>query len=787
MYSAQQSRIESFIWGIADDVLRDVYVRGKYRDVILPMVVLRRFDAVLEKTKDAVLRTHEELRGLGLVRPEQLDFPLREAAGEAFYNTSPFTLQKLSKRTTAQQLRSDFEAYLDGFSPNIKEILDNFEFRNQIPKLSRNDTLGMLINKLLSPEINLSPEPVLDAYGRVRLPGLDNHAMGTIFENLVRRFNEENNEEAGEHWTPRDVVKLMTRLMFLPIADKIKGGTYLLYDGACGTGGMLTVAEETLRDLSSKHGATDIVTRLYGQEINSETYAICKADMLLKGDGEAADNIKGGPECSTLSNDAFPRQHFDFMLANPPYGKSWKADQERLGGKANISDPRFIVTFDGETEPSSLVTSSSDGQMMFLANMVSKMKTNSPLGSRIAEIHNGSSLFTGDAGSGESNIRRWIIENDWLEAIVALPLNMFYNTGIATYIWVITNRKSQARKGKVQLIDATGWSTPLRKNLGSKNCELSPADTERITQAFMDFAETEHSKIFPNEEFGYWKVTVERPLRLSSQFTKARVEALRFASGDAEARELLYEKFGDDLFTDFAGVSKQVREQLEQWARETGPDEDETDADVPVLKESTRKKLLNAKTWQRDGQLVKAGMALLNDMGEQIFDDYNQFERQAGVAMGRLGLMLSPADRKVLLRGMSWRDETAEPVILKRHKVGTAERPLYGLYEIEETKSGKPQTAVVEFEPDSELRDIEQVPLLEPGGIEAFFRREVLPYAQDAWIKASATKKGYEISFTRHFYKPPVLRSLEEIRADIVALEKETEGLLGDLFDGDAK
>jgi type I restriction enzyme M protein len=783
VYSAQQSRIESFIWGIADDVLRDVYVRGKYRDVILPMLVLRRFDAVLEKTKDDVLRTYEELKSLGLVDPAELDFPLREVAKEAFYNTSPFTLQKLAKRTTVQQLRVDFEVYLDGFSPNVKEILDNFEFRNQIPKLSRNGTLGMLINKLLSSEINLSPEPVLDAYGRIRLPGLDNHAMGTIFENLVRRFNEENNEEAGEHWTPRDVVKLMTRLMFLPVANEIKGGTYLLYDGACGTGGMLTVAEETLRKLSDEHGGEEVVTRLYGQEINSETYAICKADMLLKGDGEAADNIRGGPEWSTLSNDAFPTQRFDFMLANPPYGKSWKADQERLGGKANISDPRFNVIFDGETAPSSLVTSSSDGQMMFLANMVSKMKTDSRLGSRIAEIHNGSSLFTGDAGSGESNIRRWIVENDWLEAIIALPLNMFYNTGIATYIWVITNRKAEARKGKVQLIDATGWSTPLRKNLGSKNCELSPADAERVTQAFQSFTQTEHSKIFSNEEFGYWKITVERPLRLRSQFTKERVKTLRFASGDEEARELLYEMFGDDLHTNFARVAKQVREQLDLWARTAGSDEDEVDADVPVLKDSSRKKLLNPKTWERDGQLVSVGTALLGELGEQTFDDYGKFDRRAGEAMGRLGFKLSAADRKVLLRGVSWRDETAHPVVLKHHNSHTEARPLYGLYEVDDPKFGPPRTRVVEYEPDSELRDTEQVPLPEVGGIETFFRREVLPYAGDAWIKESATKKGYEISFTRHFYKPPVLRSLETIRKDIVALEKETEGLLGDLFD----
>ncbi|MDT0427868.1 type I restriction-modification system subunit M [Streptomyces salyersiae] len=783
VYSAQQSRIESFIWGIADDVLRDVYVRGKYRDVILPMLVLRRFDAVLEKTKDDVLRTYQDLKSRGLLDPGLLDLPLREVAGEAFYNTSPFTLQKLAKRTTAEQLRIDFVAYLDGFSPNVKEILNNFEFTNQIPKLTRNGTLGMLINKLLSSEINLSPEPVLDAYGHIRLPGLDNHAMGTIFENLVRRFNEENNEEAGEHWTPRDVVKLMTRLMFLPVADKIKGGTYLLYDGACGTGGMLTVAEETLRDLSSAHGGNHVVTRLYGQEINSETYAICKADMLLKGDGEAADNIKGGPEWSTLSNDAFPLLHFDFMLANPPYGKSWKADQERLGGKDNISDPRFNVVFAGDTMSSSLVTSSSDGQMMFLANMVSKMKPEGQQGSRIAEIHNGSSLFTGDAGSGESNIRRWIIENDWLEAIIALPLNMFYNTGIATYIWVITNRKSEARKGKVQLIDATGRSTPLRKNLGSKNCELSPADAEHVTQAFQNFTQTEHSKIFPNDEFGYWKVTVERPLRLRSQFTKDRVQAMRFASGDAAARELLYEKLGNDLYTDFKSMAKQVREQLNLWARATGPDEDEVDADVPVLKEAAHKKLLNPATWERDGQLVTVGTALLGELGEQVFDDYNEFDRQAGEAMSRLGCKLSAADRKALLRGVSWRDETAKPVILKRHKAQTAPRPLYGLYEIEDPKSGRSQPRVVEYEPDSELRDTEQVSLLEDGGIETFFRREVLPYVEDAWIKESATKKGYEVSFSRYFYKLPVLRSLEDIRADIVALEKETEGLLGDLFD----
>ena len=340
--------------------------------------------------------------------------------------------------------------------------------------------------------------------GSVRHPGLDNHGMGTIFEELVRRFNEENNEEAGEHWTPRDAVRLMAKLVFLPIADQIESGTYLLYDGACGTGGMLTVAEETLQELATERGK-QVSTHLYGQEINAETYAICKADLLLKGEGEAADNIVGGPEHSTLASDAFPAREFDFMLSNPPYGKSWKTDLEHMGGKKDMRDPRFAIEH-GDDSEFSLVTRSSDGQMLFLANKLSKMKQHTKLGSRIAEVHNGSSLFTGDAGQGESNIRRWIIENDWLEAIVALPLNMFYNTGIATYVWVLTNRKPAHREGKVQLIDATGWHRPLRKNLGKKNCELGEADIARVCETFLAFEESEQSKIFDNAAFGYWKV-----------------------------------------------------------------------------------------------------------------------------------------------------------------------------------------------------------------------------------------------------------------------------------------
>lgn len=494
----QLSWITNFIWGIADDVLRDLYVRGKYRDVILPMVVLRRLDAVLEPTKQAVLKLKVSLDKAKVVNQDKA---LRQAAAQDFYNTSPFTMRDLRNCTSQSQLKADFETYLNGFSPNVQDILEKFEFRNQIPRLSKADALGTLLEKLLDPSVNLSPNPVLHTNGMVKHPGLDNHAMGTIFEELVRKFNEENNEEAGEHWTPRDVVKLMANLIFLPVADQIESGTYLVYDGACGTGGMLTVAEETLQKLAAGHGK-QVATHLYGQEINAETYAICKADLLLKGEGEAADNIIGGPEYSTLANDRFGTRRFDFMLSNPPYGKSWKSDLERMGGKDGIKDPRFIFEYEDDPE-FSLLTRSSDGQLLFLANMLSKMKHDTSLGSRIAEVHNGSSLFTGDAGQGESNVRRWIIENDWLEAIVALPLNMFYNTGIATYIWVLSNRKPAHRKGKVQLIDATEWYKPLRKNLGKKNCELSEEDIGRICDAFLKFKETEQSKILPNAALGY--------------------------------------------------------------------------------------------------------------------------------------------------------------------------------------------------------------------------------------------------------------------------------------------
>jgi len=694
--------IANFIWGIADDVLRDVYVRGKYRDVILPMTVIRRLDAILEPSKKTVLQMKEQLDSAGIANQHAA---LCQASGEAFYNVSPFTLRDLKSRAKLQQLKADFEAYLDGFSPNVQEILDKFKFRNQIPTLIEADILGYLIEKFLDPRINLSPKPILDVDGNELLSALDNHAMGTIFEELIRRFNEENNEEAGEHFTPRDVVKLMADLIFLPVADDIESGTYLVYDGACGTGGMLTVAEERLIGLAKDRGK-DVSIHLYGQEVQPETYAISKADLLLKGEGEEADNMKYG---STLSNDAFPSQEFDFMLSNPPYGKSWKTDLERLGGKSDIKDPRFVTQHASDPEYK-MITRSSDGQLMFLVNKLSKMKHNTRLGSRIAEVHNGSSLFTGDAGQGESNIRRWIIENDWLEAIIALPLNMFYNTGIATYIWVLTNRKTTERQGQVQLIDATEWSVPLRRNLGKKNCELAEEHIRTICDLVVNPVETEKSKIFPKEAFGYWKVTVDRPLRLAVDLSQA--------------------KLGQ-----FDNICAKTKEK----------------------------------------PLARLVRRIADSMGSGPHLDFNAFLEACQAEANEHGVKLTAKRKKQLQNDLAFISEDAEPVIKKIHKRNKVDPdPLHGLYADE--ISAKP--CVVEYEPDVALRDTEQVPLLEEGGIPAFISREVLPYTPDAWVDVSKTQIGYEISFTRHFYKPAPMRTLDEIKADIYALEQETDGLL---------
>ncbi len=651
--------IVNFIWRIADEVLRDVYVRGKYRDVILPMTVVRRLDALLEPTKDAVLRSKADLDAANVIDQEEA---LRQATGQTYYNTSPFTLRSLDNHGGEQQLWMNFETYLEGFSPNVQDIFEHFEFRAQIRRLAKASVLGALIQKFLSPDINLTPAPILNTDGSIKLPGLDNHAMGTIFEELIHRFNERNNEEAGEHWTPRDAVELMSHLIFLPIANQIESGTYSLYDGACGTGGMLTVGAETLTRLAQARGR-QVVTHLYGQEINAEAYAIAKADQLVRGNGDAVEHIVGGPEHSTLTNDAFPNHQFDFMLCNPPFGKNWKNDLAKMGVKTGMKDPRFVIRYGGETNYS-LLTRSSDGQLMFLANMLSKMNNQSKFGSRLAAVHNGRALYIGEAGQGESNIRRWILENDWLEAIVALPPNMFYNTSIPTYIWVLANRKVEPRKGKVQLIDATQWFTRLRKSLGQKSCELSTANIHRICETFLSFEETEQSKILPTAAFGYWKVTIERPLRVG------------------------------------------------------------------------------------------------------------------GAKPGRI---YTPTEIKVL-RDQGERDENAPAVIKKIYaKTKIAANPLRGLFPA--TIRGR--ACVVEYEPDIALRDVERVPLLRQGAIPGFMVDEVLPYATDAWYDPRTVTLGYEINFARHFYKPPQMRTLGEIRSELLKVADETEQMLREIINGD--
>lgn len=579
------NQIVSFIWGIADDCLRDVYVRGKYRDVILPMTVIRRLDAMLEETKLSVLAMKKELDAAKIDN----QWPaLCNVAGQAFCNASPFLLKDLTSRAKAQTLKADFVAYLDGFSPNVQVILDKFKFRNQIDTMVDADILGAVIEKFTSSDINLSPNPIYkDADKKIlKHPGLDNHGMGTIFEELIRKFNEENNEEAGEHWTPRDVVELMADLVFMPIADQIKDASYSCYDGACGTGGMLTVAQDRLMTLAKDRGK-EVAIHLFGQEVQPETYAICTADMLLKGDGEEAEHIMYG---STLSDDLHASRQFDFMLSNPPYGKSWKTDAEKMGGKKDILDARFN-TYLENGEEMAMIPRTSDGQLLFLLNNVAKMKKDTDLGSRIAEVHNGSSIFTGDAGSGESNARRYMIENDLVEAIIALPDKMFYNTPLSTYIWILSNRKEERRKGKIQLIDASEMKSPLRKNMGDKGCELTPEIRKEIVRIFMEMEESERSMVFDNNEFGFWSITVERPLRLRVYPDREIPESV-FRKKDemASVREALSSVPKDTPLNDWnafakvtklkSGVLKRIRPYITERDLLACPVEGEADAEL---------------------------------------------------------------------------------------------------------------------------------------------------------------------------------------------------------------
>ena len=714
------NQIVNFIWRIADDVLRDIYARGKYRDVILPFTVLRRLDALLEPTKEKVLKVNQYLI------QSQIDnkSALKGQSGYKFYNTSKFTFKTLLN--DPNHIGSNLENYLDGFSEEVQEIIGKFKLRNQLETMEESGITFALIEKFVSRDINLSPEEAVNSKGEI-LPPLTNLGMGYVFEELIRRFNEENNEEAGEHFTPREIIKLMTHLLFLPVRDKLtEASMYLIYDPACGSGGMLTEAEQFAKELT--HERNEFF--LYGQEVNPETYAICTSDMLIK--DKDPDNIAYG---STLSKDNFPHLRFDFMLSNPPYGKSWEIDYDAIvGDKKRIKDDRFRVG----------VPRKSDGQLLFLVNMISKMKQDTALGSRIAIVHNGSALFTGDAGSGESEIRKQIIEGDWLECIIELPQNIFYNTGISTYTWVLSNRKPNHRQGKIQLIDASQLYRKLNKNLGQKNCELTDEHIDKITRLYLNFEESEISKIFSAQEFGYQKITVERPLRLSARFTPKAVETLRFVDTLRAEMEWVYKRFDDAVYEDLTLYKQQIEAYLTHNEIKLSP--------------ANKKKLLDPKFWNVQKEIMGVAEKLMVELSDYESNDFNEFQHAVDDTLKMLGIRLKAAEKKTILNAVSWKDENAQPVIKKRERDGT-----------------------FHYEPDPDLRDAGNVPLTQE--IYDYFQAEVLPYVPDAWIDEEKTIKGYGIPFTKYFYRYQPLPNLEDITADILALTQETEGMLQNIIE----
>ncbi len=670
MDSVQYNKMFSFLWNIATDVLVNNVEAVEYKKIILPFIVLRRLDLLLEPKQKMVAETSASPDFHALPQESQCE-QLYAITGFPFYNTSVYTMKTLRSEKDNTRLMQSFNAYLDGFSFHVQDIIKKFDLKHSLERLAGNSCLGLLIDKFTDENINLGIAPVLDEDGKVKHPGLDNHTMGTLFEELLRRFNEDYAvTSAGEHYTPRDYVRVLADVAIKPLESKLKKGTYEIYDAACGTGGILSISEEAFHELGFR-----IETNIYGQELQPDTYAICKAEMMIAGKNKPLDYTASGIKRerfaygSTISQNGHEGKYFDFCISNPPFGTPYKKDLENWGytKKEQINDPRFRPQIGSETLD--FLPSIDDLQMLFLANNLSRMKDDTELGTRIVEIHNGSSLFTGDAGSGPSNLRQYIIENDLLEAVIAMPENMFYNTGIGTFIWVVTNRKEERRKGKVQLIDATALKSPLRKNLGEKNCEVSAGNRAAIVKLLMDFEENEQSKIFPNAEFGYWSITVERPLRLKllphADLTEAKLKEKELAEVKAALAKL--------------------------------------PADAPLL------------------DFDKC--AAIMDMKKTLLKKVRPFITEVC--------------------------EDAEPVA---------------------------------GEADPKLRDYEQIPLLYKGGIEAFMKNEVLPYAPDAWIDEEKTVVGYELSFTKYFYKPVELLSIESLTADIEALEAQTDGMLKEIL-----
>lgn len=785
MNQAVHNKLVSFIWSIADDCLRDVYVRGKYRDVILPMVVLRRLDALLEPTKNAVL---EELT----FQRDEAKFTewdengLRSASGYVFYNTSEWTLQRLHDTATNNQqiLQANVEDYLNGFSINVKEIIEKFKLKSQVRHMAAKDVLLNVLEKFTSPYINLTPFIKNDPDGRKLFP-LSNLGMGYVFEELIRKFNEDNNEEAGEHFTPREVIDLMTHIIFEPVKDKLPP-VITIYDPACGSGGMLTESQNFIKDEEGEIRAKGDVY-LFGKEINDETYAICKSDMMIKGNDPA--NIRVG---STLSTDEFAGTTFDYMLSNPPYGKSWASEQKFIKDGKDIIDPRFQIKLKdywGNEEDADATPRSSDGQLLFLMEMVNKMKplSQSPMGTRIASVHNGSSLFTGDAGGGESNIRRYLIENDWLDAIIQMPNNLFYNTGITTYIWIVSNNKAPNRKGNVQLIDAGQLYRKLRKNLGNKNCEFAPEHIRQIVEVYTAMQAVERTinpttneeegiaaKLFDNTDFGYYKATIERPKRLKAQFTPERIAELRFDKTLREPMEWAFTAFGDEVYTNLAKHEKTITD----W----------TEKQELNLNAKQAKAVVNAATWQKQLDLMNTANDLMTAVGNDEYNDYNVFKEKVDAAIKASTNKLSGSEKNAILNAVSWYDANAEKVIKGTAKLAGEKLELllehldckasqladYGYYAT--NKKGE----FIEYETESDLRDTENVPVKE--NIYNYFLKEVKPHVPEAWMNMDATKIGYEVSFNKYFYRHKPLRSIEDVTADILQLEHESDGLIKEIL-----
>lgn len=692
MEQTQYNQLFSFIWNIATDVLVYAFEKGEYKKIIMPMMVLRRIDVLLEPTKESLLAQKKMLDAHNISNQDPILF---NTTGYPFYNSSLFTMKTLKSETDPNRLKMNFIDYLNGFSKDVQDILDKFHLRQMVDNLTEAERLGSIIEKFTDEKINLSNKPVLNDDGTVRLPALDNHTMGTMFEELLRKFNEENNvTEAGEHFTPRDYVKLLADLAVLPVSDKIKDNTYTVYDGACGTGGILTIAQDRIKEIATQMGKS-VKVLIYGQELQPETFATCKADLMISGDIQSFQYAHGTEMReyiafdSTISRDGHPGESYDFCISNPPFGTPWKEDLKKRGlaesEKKQFTDSRFVVR-DSEDNEISFIPDIGDCQMMFLANNLSRMKDTTELGTRIVEVHNGSSLFTGDAGSGASNLRKYIIENDLLEAIVAMPEKDFYNTGIGTFIWVVTNRKEERRRGFVQLIDATEIKSPLRKNLGEKNCETNETDRQQIVKLLTDFAETPQSKIFPNDEFGYWSVKVCRPLRLKFYYDEER-----------EAEMCRKEKD--------AAVCCEVMTFVKEY-------DNCADYDFNELRELLCKAVKKMKSKPK-----KKHVDLLQKYYTTTCPDAN-----------------------IVI------DTNGNPI------------------------------------PDKALEDTEIIPLRYEGGIDAFFQNEIVPYTPDAWIDTDSVQVGYELSFTKYFYKPKALRSIEDITRDIRAIEERTDGMLDDIL-----